>query len=421
MSGLQSRSSSPGKDGDTPKPHKFMNGWTKEQENLMAGWADIASCYRWMHDRCEKRYSGFNMSLSIPVIILSTLTGTANFAIDSFVPPGDDAMKKYIQAGIGAVSIFAGILTTLGNFLRFAQLSEAHRVASISWGKLQRQIQVELRIHPNDRLDCLDFLKICRAELDRLIEQSPAIPDKIIKEFEKEFADLKALVRPDIAHGMDHTQVFHDRESVMKKFFADTAIILKTKKKMLRDEIVPDLDKRIAEALEPRLNDMVSKRMTQLEGVIEKKVAAASEQARTAAESTVITVLEEVKKEEEASAHTRLRIRAPTGRRPSVSSSALASRLALQFASNARGASQSSEEGAVAHTAPAVPTSPRQDEIGSLAPSAFRVVQPPGQPPTFEINFATPTDGTTPEVSAAPAPVPAPADGDGGDGRSGDA
>jgi hypothetical protein len=382
-----------------------MNGWTREQENLMAGWADIASCYRWMHDRCEKRYSGFNMSLSIPVIILSTLTGTANFAIDSFVPAGDDGLKKYVQAGIGGISIFAGILTTLGNFLRFAQLSEAHRVASISWGKLQRQIAVELRIHPNDRLDCLDFLKISRAELDRLIEQSPAIPDKVIKEFEKEFQDLKSLVRPDIAHGMDHTQVFHDRESVMKKFFADTAIVLKTKKKMLRDEILPDLDKRITDALEPRLHDIVSKRMVSLEGIIEKKVSEASQQARIAAESTAITVLEEAKKEEEAASHARLRIRAPVGRKASIIALSVRD-IRKSVMMPPISASEPVSAGAPTEVVAGdmVPLSPRHEEIGSLAASAFRIVQPPGQPPSFEISFATPIEGS-PAVDGAGAVV----------------
>lgn len=36
------------------KVKKFMNGWTKEQEVLMAEWSDIAACYRWLHDKAEK-------------------------------------------------------------------------------------------------------------------------------------------------------------------------------------------------------------------------------------------------------------------------------------------------------------------------------------------------------------------------------
>ncbi len=164
----------------------------------MAEWADKAGCYRWLHDRCEKKYSMMNMWITIPVIILSTLTGTANFALDGFVPADDPDMKKYAQAAIGGVSIFAGILTTLGNFLRFAQGSEAHRVAGIAWGKFQRQIAVELAIAPKDRIDCMDFLKICRAELDRLIEQSPPVPDDVILEFKKEFEDKPNVKKPEI-------------------------------------------------------------------------------------------------------------------------------------------------------------------------------------------------------------------------------
>lgn len=240
----------------TPVPRKFNNGWTKQQEQLMAEWSDKAGCYRWLHDRCEKKFSRHNMLITIPVIILSTLTGTANFAIDGFVPAGDDQLKKYVQAAIGGVSIFAGILTTLGNFLRFAQGSESHRVAGIAWGKFQRQIAVELAINPNDRLDCMDFLKLCRAELDRLIEQSPPIPDDIIREFAKEFKDKKDVKKPEICDGMEHTTVFKDTNSQLKQLTTEAALALMHKKKMLRQEIVPDLDKMIVRVVNEKMNDL---------------------------------------------------------------------------------------------------------------------------------------------------------------------
>jgi hypothetical protein len=242
--------------GAMPPPRKFLNGWTKQQEELMAEWSDKAGCYRWLHDRCEKKYSRLNMFITIPVIILSTLTGTANFAIDGFVPSGDDELKKFVSAGIGGVSIFAAILTTLGNFLRFAQGSESHRVAGIAWGKFQRQIAVELAINPNDRLDCMDFLKICRAELDRLIEQSPAIPEDIIREFEHNFKDKKEIKKPEICNGMEHTKVFRDNGSQLRQLTSEAALTLLHKKKLLRNEIVPDLKTLIQKELTERLADL---------------------------------------------------------------------------------------------------------------------------------------------------------------------
>jgi len=235
---------------------KFNNGWTKQQENLMSEWADKAGCYRWLHDRCEKKYSIFNMAITIPVIILSTLTGTANFALDGFISPDDQDTKKYAQAGIGAVSIFAGILTTLGNFLRFAQGSESHRVAGIAWGKFQRQIAVELAIAPKDRIDCMDFLKICRAELDRLIEQSPPVPDDVIAEFKKEFEDKPDVKKPEICDGMEHTTVFDNREAALKFISSEAALMLYHKKKMLREEVIPDLGKLINKEVTKQIGDL---------------------------------------------------------------------------------------------------------------------------------------------------------------------
>lgn len=226
-----------------------MNGWTKEQEYLMAQWSDVALCYRWLHDRAEKQYTARNMSITIPVIILTTVTGAANFAVGSFIPPGAIDMKNYVAAGLGALSIGAGIMTTLGNFFQFAQKSESNRVAGIAWGKFQRLVSVELAINPNDRIDAMEFLQICRQDLDRLIEQSPPISDEIIKLFEEEFKSIPDLKVPDICHGIEHTRVFDSTQARLSRVAADAVVHLRHKKGMLAQSVLPELEKQIQERL----------------------------------------------------------------------------------------------------------------------------------------------------------------------------
>ena len=150
----RSRSSSPTRT-EEQKPHRFLNGWTKEQERLMSEWSDIAMCYRWLHDRAEKYYNSKSKWINLPVIILSTLGGTANFGIQSIF--NTDSQKQLASFAIGTISLVAGILTTVGNYLRYAQLEESNRIASIAWGKFQRLIAVEISLHPNERIDSLDF------------------------------------------------------------------------------------------------------------------------------------------------------------------------------------------------------------------------------------------------------------------------
>ena len=178
--------------------------WTKEQENLLAEWSEKASAYRWLHSRSEKRYRCRNYSFTIPVIILSTLTGTANFAMDSFVP---EDKKQIAMAAVGSVNIFAGILSTLQNFLRYSELMEGHRIALVAWSKFSRDIAVELALDPKMRRPAFDFLTVCRAEFDRLIEQSPSIDDPIINQFQYKFKDTK-IHKPEICNGLHPCNIF---------------------------------------------------------------------------------------------------------------------------------------------------------------------------------------------------------------------
>ncbi|NBR14459.1 MAG: SLATT domain-containing protein [Crocinitomicaceae bacterium] len=227
------------------------HGWTDEQEELLAEWSDKALCYRWLHDKSERQYSVYNASFTIPIIVLSTLTGTASVGLDSFVSPG---FQKTAQSIVGGVSIFTGILGTLANFLRYAQGMEGHRVASVSWGKLHRKISVELALSPTHRTDCTEFLKLCRAELDRLIEQSPGIPESIITEFEKKFDDIKDVKRPEVCNNLEHTRIFRSMKSPKEKLeelAGKASLIMRTKH---GDEIKSNYVDNVKEEIERRMS-----------------------------------------------------------------------------------------------------------------------------------------------------------------------
>ena len=261
---------------------KFHNGWTRQLEYLVAEWADKASCYQWMHQKTEVRFQRNNYYFTIPVIIMSTLTGTANFATNSIVSTEEQA--KYVTFGIGAISLIAGIISTVANFLRYAQGSEAHRVAAISWGKFQRFISIELSLHPNERMDAMSFLKMGRIELDRLIEQSPPIPTNTINEFYVAFRDKKDIKRPEIAGGIEHTRIFEDRDSRLAKIAAEAAYTIQQKKGLMRQLVMEDIDKRIVS----RAQD---ERAAMEEELRQEIMSTAKEMAASVAKETALVTL----------------------------------------------------------------------------------------------------------------------------------
>jgi hypothetical protein len=248
----------------------------------VAEWADKASCYQWMHQKTEIRFQKFNYYYTIPVIIMSTLTGTANFATNSIVSTEEQA--KYVTFGIGAISLIAGIISTVANFLRYAQGSEAHRVAAISWGKFQRFISIELSLHPNERMDAMSFLKMGRIELDRLIEQSPPIPMRTVDEFHVAFREKKDIRRPEIAGGIEHTRIFEDRDSRLAKVAAEAAYAIQQKKGLMRQLVMEDIDKRIVS----RAQD---ERVAMEEELRQEIMTTAKEMAQSVARETALVTM----------------------------------------------------------------------------------------------------------------------------------
>ena len=224
-------------------PKRFLNGWTKELEVLFAEWADKAACYRWMHEKTGRMYQTRDQGFMFPIIILSTIGGAANFAMNSISQ--DPNTQKYIQLGLGGLSIATGILTTIANRLGYASSSEAHRGASISWGKFNRLIVIELSLHPDERMDAFAFMKMFRIELDRLIEQSPSIPESIIDKFIYEFKESVDIKKPDITGDLEHTKVFSDSNTRLKKIAEDASLTLNLKKGILKQLVMDDLDIKI--------------------------------------------------------------------------------------------------------------------------------------------------------------------------------
>ena len=194
--------------------------WTEHHENILIEWADKATCYRWLHAKSHLDYSRANTWYTIPVIVMSTLTGTANFAQDRF----PENLRPAISSGIGAVNIIAGIITTIQQFLKISEYNEAHRACSISWGKFYRNIKVELAKDPKERSNVKLLLKAQKEEFDRLMEISPPISENVINRFKKNFcnpdspnydADLK---KPEICGALETTRhsVFKEKEALLE-------------------------------------------------------------------------------------------------------------------------------------------------------------------------------------------------------------
>src|SRR5210317_382303 len=169
--------------------------WNEYHENILRQWGEASACYRYMHHRSFLMYKKLSLRFNLPVIVLSTITGTANFAQNTL----PESIRASAPAIIGGMNLIAGLIATIMQFLKVNELMENHRTAALGHGSLSRNIRLQLALPRDERKkEGLKFVEECKSIYDSLLEQSPPIPKAILANFEKEYPIDGAFTKPEI-------------------------------------------------------------------------------------------------------------------------------------------------------------------------------------------------------------------------------
>lgn len=185
--------------------HPEVHNWCDKQEKLLKRWAERAAGYRWLHNHARLYFKKQNDYLSYPSIVIASITGVGGFAVLN--PNGnEDASDEtrftimIIQYIFAFFNVVGGILTSISKFSQSLSLSQAHSVMCVQYSKFYRNIDMELSLDIKDRTCVVDFVKKCREEYDRLLDDAPDIPAISIQAFNIEFPDREN--KPDVCNGL---------------------------------------------------------------------------------------------------------------------------------------------------------------------------------------------------------------------------
>jgi len=198
--------------------------WNAALETLIAHEAERCSGLSWLHTECESYFSRRTNIIALPVIILSTVNGFLSGSSQMIFTNATSA-----SIGIGAVSLFTGVLSTLGSYFAWAKRTEAHRISAIQYKKISRFLTIELSLPKNERINARDILKLTREQIERLLEISPAIPDYIQKKYKDKFKDITDVSHPEIISGLSKVYINTDesRNANIKIILGETVRPLK--------------------------------------------------------------------------------------------------------------------------------------------------------------------------------------------------
>ena len=193
--------------------------WSSALEQLVASEGEKCRGLAWINQKAETYYSHRANAIAIPVIVLSTLAGTASVGSSSLFN-GETQISSVV---IGLVSIGVGVLNTISSYFSWARKAESHRIAFLQYSKLFSIIRVEMSLPRAERQEPEAILKQLRDGMERLAETTPSPPESILEEFNKHFKDEdKTISRPIEVNGLQKIMIhkspsFAEEEIVLKK------------------------------------------------------------------------------------------------------------------------------------------------------------------------------------------------------------
>jgi hypothetical protein len=147
---------------------------TQTQKERLQKWRNGIKIAHNSHIQAATYYTRRGRMLGIPVVILTTIIGTAVFT--SIATNNQAAIALQITAGL--LSMAAATLSSLYTFLNYGGLAERHRTAAVKYGNLRREVE-QLLCFLEGKTDLDATMKEVRIKWDAVDLEAPEIPQKI--------------------------------------------------------------------------------------------------------------------------------------------------------------------------------------------------------------------------------------------------
>ncbi|NKB80761.1 MAG: SLATT domain-containing protein [Nitrospirales bacterium] len=138
-------------------------------QEILGRWYKGMRILELAHHTTAADYSRRHRLFGTPVVIVSTVVGTAVFATISESP------HPAIQIVVGLLSITAGVLSSLQTFLNYPELAEKHKVAAVKYAGLRREIEQVMAVSSSEPDTIQEFLTSFRDRWNALDEDSPSV------------------------------------------------------------------------------------------------------------------------------------------------------------------------------------------------------------------------------------------------------
>lgn len=153
------------------KHHRSENGWNEATVELMLSLKASAGILAYKYDYASQWYYTAHNVISIPMIIIMSIVGSATFTTLSDDCSGDVVWKVIA----GSITILAAIMTAVSNFLDFRGKSVLCKSSHTGFKTMENEILRMLLLKPGDRVPYSQFSQDMFNLYNKLYSDAPTL------------------------------------------------------------------------------------------------------------------------------------------------------------------------------------------------------------------------------------------------------
>jgi len=157
--------------------------WSNELEEILKSWGEKAAYNKDLHSSASRYWKSIGDKLFVPILILNTVGGVANFGAANVQQP------SYWMYAIGVLNLFAAGLGSISQYYKPIEKSEKHTHIAKTFGSFYRTVIMELALSREERANSDEILRWAKSEYDRVQMDSPLLPMVLISKFKSEHND----------------------------------------------------------------------------------------------------------------------------------------------------------------------------------------------------------------------------------------
>ena len=164
--------------------------WTQEHETVLKRMAEKCSCYVYLHNKSFKYYSKVHLQFTMPMFIITLISSFLMFVSSSYYD------YHYFGLIAGSINLLVATIQKIMEFVQPERFKIEHQATSKIFEALSSNIRIQLSLPIDERDPMPMYLTKTINDFSVVRQNSPAIKDMIVKEFNYRFKSNYEIYKP---------------------------------------------------------------------------------------------------------------------------------------------------------------------------------------------------------------------------------